>query len=291
MPLPKLLLCTDLDRTLIPNGPEAESPLARPFFRQLCNEPKLTLVYVSGRDKDLITVAIDEFNLPIPDYVISDVGSVIYEINNNIWSVFQQWSNTIALDWNKYSPQDIHNILSPITQLILQEPSKQNTHKLSYYLPLQHSHSTITHKIEHILTSKNINANIIWSIETIKNTGLIDILPASANKLTAIRWLAGNIDICENSILFAGDSGNDIDVINSSISSIIVANASNEFKSLALSISQAKHTESRLYVAQGMSDEMNGNYASGIIEGVCHYIPEAEAWFESTSRSLRKASS
>ena len=29
----RLLLCTDLDRTLIPNGPQPESPRARAAFR------------------------------------------------------------------------------------------------------------------------------------------------------------------------------------------------------------------------------------------------------------------
>ncbi|MEJ2621733.1 MAG: haloacid dehalogenase, partial [Candidatus Thiodiazotropha sp.] len=32
----KLLLCTDLDRTLIPNGSQPESAGAREAFKQLC---------------------------------------------------------------------------------------------------------------------------------------------------------------------------------------------------------------------------------------------------------------
>ncbi|MCI5126782.1 MAG: haloacid dehalogenase, partial [Candidatus Electrothrix sp. AR5] len=31
----KLLVCTDLDRTLLPNGPQPESPGARPAFAAL----------------------------------------------------------------------------------------------------------------------------------------------------------------------------------------------------------------------------------------------------------------
>ena len=38
-----LLLCTDLDRTLIPNGREPESPEARPWFRRLAAEPEVAL--------------------------------------------------------------------------------------------------------------------------------------------------------------------------------------------------------------------------------------------------------
>ena len=36
-----ILLCCDLDRTLIPNGPQPESPGARPLLRALAHHPGL----------------------------------------------------------------------------------------------------------------------------------------------------------------------------------------------------------------------------------------------------------
>ncbi|MES9867026.1 MAG: hypothetical protein ABW157_16985 [Candidatus Thiodiazotropha sp. LLP2] len=42
----KLLICADLERTLIPNGHEPESPNARSFFKQLCQYKDVALVYV-----------------------------------------------------------------------------------------------------------------------------------------------------------------------------------------------------------------------------------------------------
>ncbi|HDO34182.1 MAG TPA: haloacid dehalogenase, partial [Chromatiales bacterium] len=38
-----LLLCSDLDRTLIPNGPQAESPRARALLCELARRPEITL--------------------------------------------------------------------------------------------------------------------------------------------------------------------------------------------------------------------------------------------------------
>jgi len=81
----RFLLCTDLDRTLIPNGAEPESPSARERFRQLAGHEEITLAYVSGRHKALIEQAIAEFDLPLPDFAIADVGTTIYQIGTSGW--------------------------------------------------------------------------------------------------------------------------------------------------------------------------------------------------------------
>lgn len=44
-----LLLCTDLDRTLLPNGSQPESEQARKKFHELVKQPQVTLVYVTVR--------------------------------------------------------------------------------------------------------------------------------------------------------------------------------------------------------------------------------------------------
>ncbi|GAB1234429.1 hypothetical protein UT5_08230 [Ferrigenium sp. UT5] len=72
------LLCSDLDRTLIPNGVQPESPGARNIFRRLVARDDVQLAYVSGRHRELIAQAIAEYDLPEPDFVIADVGTTLY---------------------------------------------------------------------------------------------------------------------------------------------------------------------------------------------------------------------
>ena len=275
---PEILLCTDLDRTLIPNGDEPESPNSRILFNQLCSRPEVSLVYVSGRDKDLILQAIHDFKLPYPDFAISDVGSTIYKITNKTWNICYDWTKMIAHDWRENSTETLVKLLKTIPDLCLQEASKQNTYKLSYYLSLQKNHVDIINRIIYILRNNAFRSNVIWSIDTIKNIGLIDILPQSANKLTSIHWLANKLNFKENNVIFAGDSGNDMDVICSDIPSIIVANATSEFKSHARSMVQKSDLQDTLYIASGFTNRLNGNYAAGILEGICHYKPEVEEW-------------
>ena len=57
--LERLLICTDLDRTLIPNGTQPESSGARDHFATLVDRPEVTLAYVSGRHRALVKAAIE----------------------------------------------------------------------------------------------------------------------------------------------------------------------------------------------------------------------------------------
>jgi hydroxymethylpyrimidine pyrophosphatase-like HAD family hydrolase len=96
----KLLVCTDLDRTLIPNGQQPESPDARRRFEQLCTSDDVLLAYVSGRDQSLVRDAIGEFSLPQPNFVIGDVGSSLYQVDrSNQWHHQVDWVEHISQDW------------------------------------------------------------------------------------------------------------------------------------------------------------------------------------------------
>ena len=55
----KLLICADLERTLIPDGHEPESPNARSFFKQLCQYKDVALVYL--RMVDLLPESAGEY--------------------------------------------------------------------------------------------------------------------------------------------------------------------------------------------------------------------------------------
>lgn len=263
------LICTDLDRTLIPNGCQPESDGARRCFSRFAGSEGVSLAYVSGRHRQLIEQAIDQYQLPVPDYAIADVGSTIYRSGPDGWTAWQAWDDEIAGDWQGRDRQALQAMLSDITVLSLQEPEKQNTHKLSYYLPLTIDQNAIVKAIQLRLRQKSVQANLIFSIDEIESVGLLDILPVSANKLHAIRFLIDKEGFSESETLFAGDSGNDLDVLLSSIPSVLVANADDEVRLAA----GAAPPES-LYLARGDFLGMNGNYSAGILEALAHYRPE-----------------
>lgn len=265
----RLLLCTDLDRTLIPNGSQPESPGVRALFSRFVNKDEVELVYVSGRHRALIEQAIDDYQLPLPDFAIADVGSTIYRIEQGAWRQWQAWDDEIAGDWQGLSAENLHALLADITLLQLQEPEKQNIHKLSYYLPLEGDHQAIIADIEARLKAKNVSANVIWSVDELRHIGLLDILPASANKRHAITFLMRHDGYDDKHTIFAGDSGNDLDVLLSPIQSVLVANADDDVRAAVKGASPEN-----LYVANGNFLNMNGCYSAGILEGIVHYRPE-----------------
>lgn len=270
----RLLLCTDLDRTLVPNGLQPESPMARALFTELAIKQGITLVYVSGRHKELIEEVIQHYALPKPHYVISDVGTKIYECHQEAWVKWPDWEKEIAPDWAGFSPMQIHELLIGIEGLRLQEWSKQNTHKLSYYVPPSIDSQALSQEIVTRLEEKSIRANIIWSMDEPAGIGLLDILPRKATKLHGICFLCDQLGFSLQETLFAGDSGNDMQVLTSPIPSVLVANASAEVRHEA--VAEARHfgTGNSLYFAKGGVLDMNGNYSAGILEGIAYFYPQ-----------------
>ncbi len=269
------LLCTDLDRTLIPNGPQPESKDARLYFANLVSQPSVKLAYVSGRDLKLVEDAIIEFSLPIPDFIIGDVGSTIYKQHSGAkWHKLEQWDNKIAQDWGQYTNEELQSILKDISALRPQESDKQNTYKLSYYLPLEINKEKILAEVRQILDGIGVKASLIWSIDELAETGLLDILPARASKLHAIEALIEIEGFDTANTVFSGDSGNDIEVLSSQIKSTLVANSQAEVRELAIQLSKKNGYQAELYLAKGKLEGLNGNYSAGILEGVLHYFPQ-----------------
>ncbi len=269
---PRLLLCSDLDRTLLPNGAALESPEARQSFTRFSKQPGVMLAYVTGRHLGLVEEAISEYVLPIPAYAITDVGTKIYRQVTGGWAEMREWAVQIDSDWRGHTHQQLSELLSDIPFLQLQERSKQNEHKLSFYAPLHTDHHVLLVQVEQLLVDAGVHASLIWSIDEPENTGLLDVLPRSANKLHAVRFLQQQLDYSDDELIFSGDSGNDLEVMASSVHTILVANASSEVKEMAkLQTAAAGHQET-LYIATGAMG-MNGNYSAGILEGVCHYAP------------------
>jgi HAD superfamily hydrolase (TIGR01484 family) len=282
-----ILICSDLDRTLIPNGFQQESALARPVFRRLAENANIYLAYVSGRDKQLIIDAIDEFHLPQPDYAIGDVGTTFYRIINGNWQLTAAWSEEIGQDWKGLSWESLAEYFEDMQDIRLQEREKQSQYKLSFYTDEDVNLPSLKKKIRLVLVQKGLRANIIWSVDEINTNGLLDIIPARANKLHAIQFLMKKEQFSEVNTVFAGDSGNDLDVLTSGLKSILVRNAMGEVRKEAIETLSAKHMMHRLYFPKGNYCGMNGNYAAGVLEGLVHFFPETKKLIADAANKVR----
>jgi sucrose-6F-phosphate phosphohydrolase len=285
-PPPHLLICTDLDRTLLPNGRQPESAAARPLFARFTSQQGVTLAYASGRHRTLVEEAIATYELPAPDWVIGDVGTTLYRVQAGRWDPWPSWEEEIAGDWQGLWSEDLQPLFLDLEPLTLQEPAKQNRYKLSYTLPLTTRREELLECMSLRLQQKGLAVSLIYSVDEPAGLGLLDVLPARATKLHALEFLMRQQGFEPGNTLFAGDSGNDLPVLCSAVPSVLVANADAATITQAQQQSDRQGTADRFYLARGGFLGMNGNYAAGILEGIAHFHPQAHTVMEAALRAL-----
>ena len=268
----KVHLFTDLDRTLLPNGSHTASPNASALLFRLHELGLIELIYVTGRSLTLVEQAIKEYGLPRPEHLITDVGTHIYSMENNTWRENRPWRTRLKNDWPDDTSSALHTRLNAVSALTLQEAEKQTPFKLSYYFAPE-AHAKITTAVHETLAHSQLGYKLVSSIDEPNEIGLLDLLPPSADKLEAIRFLIETLDINPDYLLYSGDSGNDLPVITSELNSLLVKNADEDVQTQALRACREKNLETALYIARGDFFGFNGHYAAGILEGLCYYFP------------------
>ncbi|MCP4700370.1 MAG: HAD-IIB family hydrolase [Gammaproteobacteria bacterium] len=271
-------LCSDLDRTLLPNGEEKESPQARPLLRALAKHPGLTLAYVSGRNLDQLQAAISEYALPVPDYAVGDAGTNIYTVkkDENAWESWWDWEAEIAQDWHGFHRPEVAVLLMGTEGLRLQPPSRQNIYKLSYYASMDIDREQMSAAIKKRLAGCKISVSLSWSVDDLEQKTLLDVVPARATKFHAVEFLMARLGFSKARTVFAGDSGNDLSALTGGLQAVLVKNARKEIRKAAQDKARAQGFEDKLYLAKGGFLGLNGNYASGVLEGLAHFLPEIQ---------------
>ena len=111
---------------------------------------------------------------------------------------------------------------------------------------------------------------VIYSFDSQDGKGLLDFLPASATKQTALEYVAGEFGAAKEEVVFCGDSGNDIFPLTAGFRGVLVRNADNQ---LVENVQKAlnENPDLKAYFAKGGFRGLNGYYTSGVIEGACYY--------------------
>ena len=279
----RLIVCTDLDGTLFPNGPAPESPGAAARLRRLVTLGDVTLVFVTGRDPRRTEQAMEEHRLPAPDFVISDVGATLSAVRRGSWEISRAWRDALRDDWPDGARERLRESLAGVAGLREQETDRQSEFKLSYYAPAHENENDLLEQVLARADRSNVETKLIWSVEPDGSRGLLDALPRRASKLGAIQHLLSEHEFDRDRVVYAGDSGNDLDVLTSSVPAVLVANATDDVRRRALRESERRGTTPFLYLARGGFLGMNGNYAAGVLEGIAHFHAEIGPWLEESA--------
>jgi hypothetical protein len=268
------ILATDLDRTLLPNGSWPADPDAINLFNDLTRRNDVLVVYVTGRNLNLAESAIEEFGIRHPDFLIGDVGTSIRKFEQGQWQAHRGWDEHVKRSSPRWDAEAIRRAVADMDGLTEQEREHCGPFKQSYYVDHDRSEEIL------MAVDKQVKGRfdevIVYSFDSQTGKGLLDFLPDSATKQTALEYVAAELGEDKADVIFCGDSGNDVFPLTAGFSGVLVRNADDQ---LVASVKQAAEAnpELKIYFAKGDFKGLNGYYTSGVIEGAYHYGLFADA--------------
>ena len=259
-----MILATDLDRTLIPNGNEPYDGDLQEFFRTV-READMELWYVTGRNLEEFHQAKTRYDLEVPTYLCAEVGTVIYERVSHELRFMEPWREHILSKNSGWSREKVLEAVDPGRHegVELQEPEHQNEFKISLYVSEHDRANELMNSIKAACAEYGLEPELVWSFDPLKDDiGLLDVLAGGATKTGAVEFLRQHTGHTHDDVIYAGDSGNDILPLTSGYRAIVVHNAPDEVKNTVRESAVADGVEDRIYIAA------RGSYADGILEGL-----------------------
>ena len=262
------ILATDLDRTLLPNGKWEADGNAIELFNELTEQQEVLVVYVTGRNLNLTENAIRQYGVRFPDVLCGDVGTSIRKYKDGEWHFDEGWITHVHNASPRWDANAIRDAVAGVNGMREQEAEHLNQFKQSYYVD-HGRNEEILREVDELVKGK-FDEVIVYSFDSQDGKGLLDFLPASATKQTALEYVAEEFGCPKQEVVFCGDSGNDIFPLTAGFSGVLVRNADDQ---LVENVKKAMDDNPalRAYFAKGGFKGLNGNYTSGVIEGPYHY--------------------
>ncbi|MDB6113166.1 MAG: glycogen debranching protein, partial [Lacunisphaera sp.] len=242
-PAPIRLFSADLDGTLLGNPESAHRFKAA--WESLDAAARPRLVYNSGRLIDDLRRFITDGSVPEADYYIGGVGTQIYDVKAK--RMMEELREHLASGWDQAK---VKEITAKVPGIRPQPDEFQHEFKSSWFL--ERASPGAIRALDRELTQAGLKINIVYS-----SSRDLDVLPRNATKGGALRWLCEKLGIPLETVLVAGDTGNDSSMFRlPGVRGIIVENALPEL------------FEATVDVPTYSSRQI---LADGVLDGLCHY--------------------
>lgn len=238
------LFASDLDGTLL--GTLFQTHAFTAQWLRIHPDRRPLLVYNTGRMLEDSLQVVEEVQLPVPDYIISGVGTGIYNCRQKC--AVKEFSAMLQKGWDRAA---VDEVISRLELDILKQPEElQNEYKSSWYL--EYASDDQLAAIQKKLEEQGLEVTVVYS-----SSRDLDILPKRADKGSALMWLLNQLQIRPEETLVAGDSGNDGAMfLIQGVKGIIVGNAQPELYQMTAHLP--------IYRAEGVC-------VDGVIEGLAYY--------------------
>lgn len=249
-----LVVVADLDGTLVGDA----AALERFAAWHAENHRGHRLVYATGRLWPSIEQLFSVTALPVPDAAIAAVGTEIRDRSGQHWP---GWADRM----DDFDADAIRLALGRLDWLSLQSEAAQTHLKASYDLVgLTESQEA---EIVETLAREGLVGRIVYS------AGLhLDVIPPSAGKGMAARFLADSWRVPPEEVMVFGDTGNDADLFQHGFRGTVVGNALPEL------VDVIGHDVYQSGLA----------FADGVLDGISYWSSE-DAGAGSVSRAGRRS--
>ncbi len=232
---------TDIDNTLLDDIQGLNQFIS--FIRE--QRKKFLFGIATGRRLDSALAILKKYRIPMPDILITSLGTEIYYAPQLIADI--AWAYHIDHLW---TPNVVRRLIESLPGLSQQPKIEQSRFKLSYNYD-----SNIAPPMEDILTL--LRQHELPVNPTLSFGQFFDIVPARASKGLALRYFARGWHIPLERILVTGGSGADEDMLRGNTLGVVVANRHREELSI---LNETEH----VYFAKQP-------YALGILEAIEYY--------------------
>jgi sucrose-6F-phosphate phosphohydrolase len=171
----------------------------------------VSLIYITGRYHDSALALIDQEQLPMPDVLVTDVGTSIF---SHGFQKDPEWAARMLESWE---PERIEAIAASIDGLSKQPLPLEN--RCSYFAEGVEPVEELRHQLE----DAGISHKLVFS-----GGRDVDVLPLQSGKGEALEYILEKYQIEDAKLLVAGDSGNDLEMLTLGFPSVIVGNAQPE---------------------------------------------------------------
>ncbi len=245
------LLVTDMDDTLL-----GDTAALAEFAAWLRHNPQLRYAVATGRSAAAAWAEITRWGAPLPDVLISSVGAEIHWPLIGLHNTHQltgidraradaDWAEQLAVKWQR----DACAALLAGCPLLRKQPAgAQGRNKLSYFTD---AGPVVVPWIRQRLAEARLVAEVVYS-----HGRFLDVLAPGGAKGGAADYVARRLGIPAESVIGAGNSGNDADLLRRTARGIAVSNCDADLHALA--------PLPTVYFAQAQ-------YAAGLVEGMRYW--------------------
>jgi len=236
----RFVLATDLDGTFL-GGSEAARAALYGWIEARRDE--VGLIFVTGRDPAFIVGLTRGTPVPTPDYVVGDVGTTIARVADGEVAPIPDLEAEIAATWGDAGAA-VRAALEGMAGLTLQPTEFR--YRVSYDLDPAALDPAARARVAEMGHDVLISADRFF-----------DVLPRGVSKGPSLRRLVGHLGIPEARVLAAGDTLNDLSMLECGLPAVAVGNSE---AALLAALPEAPH----IHRARGPG-------AAGIVEAIAAF--------------------